>query len=39
MLPTRISISNPHNDSNSFFGSKNILTVIGVSLKILLHTS
>ena len=33
MLPTKISISNPHNDSNNFFCSKNILTVIGVSPK------
>ena len=33
MLPTIISIYNPHNDSNSFFFSKNILTVIGVSPK------
>jgi len=39
LLTTRISISNPHNDSNSFFGSKNILPLIGVSTKILLHTS
>ena len=39
LLTTRISISNPCNDSNSFLGSKNILPVIGVSSKILLHTS
>ena len=34
MFPTGISISNPHNDSNSLFlQSKNICTIIGVSPK------
>jgi hypothetical protein len=33
VLPTRIAISNPHHDSNSFFHSVNILTIIGISPK------